>query len=79
MDFIFYPESPLAEDGIILELKVNHTPEEAIAQIKEKRYAARFMKDTTQKIRSGRVLLVGIGYDKGKKKHSCKVEIMQMR
>ena len=27
---------------VILELKVDHTPEEAIAQIKEKEYALRF-------------------------------------
>ena len=36
MDFIFYPELPPAKTGIILELKVGHSPEEALAQIKEK-------------------------------------------
>ena len=40
VDFIFYPEQKGA-DAIILELKVNATPEEAIAQIKEKDYALR--------------------------------------
>ena len=34
VDFIFYPNKKDA-DCIILELKVNHTPEEAIQQIKE--------------------------------------------
>ena len=42
VDFIFYPETPLATDGIILELKVGHSPEEAIAQIKKKNYMVRF-------------------------------------
>lgn len=36
VDFIFYPEIDKSADAIILELKVNHTPEEAISQIKEK-------------------------------------------
>ena len=42
VDFIFYPETNLASDGIILELKVGHSPEDAITQIKEKNYAVRF-------------------------------------
>lgn len=75
VDFIFYPEIPPAADGIILELKVDHSPEEAIAQIKEKNYAARFVGRTSMiRIKPGRILLVGIGYDKEKKKHSCKIE-----
>ncbi len=35
VDFIFYPKKKYA-DCLILELKVDHTPEEAIRQIKEK-------------------------------------------
>ena len=41
MNFIFYPVS-YDQDCIILELKVDHTPEEAIEQIKKKEYALRF-------------------------------------
>lgn len=41
VDFIFYPVKP-GDDCIILKLKVDHTPEEAIQQIKEKQYALRF-------------------------------------
>ncbi len=79
VDFIFYPETPLAEEGIILELKVDHSPEEAIAQIKEKNYALRFMGETARyKTKLQRVLLVGIGYDKETKKHHCKVETMML-
>lgn len=75
VDFVFYPELPAATDGIILELKVDHSPEEAIAQIKEKNYVLSFMGRMEQKRRkTERILLVGIGYDKEKKKHHCKVE-----
>lgn len=76
VDFIFYPEMPPAADGIVLELKVDHSPEEAIAQIKEKNYAARFTERRQVRTGTQRILLVGIGYDKVKKKHSCKVEVM---
>lgn len=75
VDFIFYPETVHADDGIILELKVDHTPEEAIAQIKEKNYASHFTNGCVQqKSRPKRILLVGIGYDRKTKKHRCKVE-----
>lgn len=74
VDFIFYPYDTTA-DGIILELKVDHTPDEAIAQIIDKKYALKFMpKLAGQKIYTGRILAVGIGYWKESKKHSCKVE-----
>ena len=35
IDFIFYPETDKNADCIILELKVDPTPEDAIRQIKE--------------------------------------------
>ena len=74
VDFIFYPYNTTA-DCIILELRVDHTPDEAIAQIIDKKYALKFMpKLAGQKIYTGRILAVGIGYWKESKKHSCKVE-----
>ena len=74
VDFIFYPIRE-SDDAIILELKVDHTPEEAIAQIKEKEYALRLKGKLAEKMRyTGRILAVGIGYDKGTKQHRCKVE-----
>lgn len=74
VDFIFYPYDTTA-DCIILELKVDHTPDEAIAQIIDKKYVLKFMpKLAGQKIYTGRILAVGIGYCKESKKHSCKVE-----
>ena len=78
VDFIFYPINKNA-DCIILELKVDHTPDEAIKQIKEKKYALRFEGKLGEKSRyTGRILAVGIGYDKHQKKHSCKVEILEI-
>ena len=77
VDFIFYPETDRTADCIILELKVGFTPEEAIGQIKEKQYALRFKGKVGEKAKyTGRILAVGISYDKKTKKHSCKVEVL---
>ena len=74
VDFIFYPIRP-EQDCIILELKVDHTPDEAIRQIKEKEYALRFRGKTAEKsMYTGRILAVGISYNKETKEHACKVE-----
>ena len=74
VDYIFYPVR-YDQDCIILELKVGHTPEEAIAQIKEKEYALRFEGKTAEQDKyTGRILAVGISYNKETKEHSCKVE-----
>ncbi|MCD8396697.1 MAG: ATP-binding protein [Lachnospiraceae bacterium] len=76
-DFIFYPERA-GDDGIILEIKVDDTPETAIAQIKDRNYILKFRgKMAERKRHTGRVLLVGIGYDKKKKDHHCRIEVVQ--
>lgn len=76
VDFIFYPENKKA-DGIILELKVDHTAEEAIQQIKEREYALRFQgKPGERRKYTGRILAVGIAYDRKNKKHDCKIEVL---
>jgi len=75
VDFVFYPRADTRDCGIILELKVGHTPEEAIEQIKMKKYALCFGGKLGEKRgEPGRVLAVGIGYSKKTKKHECKVE-----
>ena len=77
VDFIFYPYKE-NEKGMILELKVDHTPEEAIWQIKDKEYILRFQGKLGEALRyTGQILAVGIGYDRKTKKHSCKVEILR--
>ena len=74
VDFIFYPYDRAA-DGVILELKVDKTPEYAISQIKEKQYALRFKGKLAEKQQfTGRILAVGINYDKETKQHRCRVE-----
>ena len=78
VDFIFYPEIDRKADGIILELKVDHTAEEAIQQIKEKKYLTKFQGKLGQKPRyTGRILGVGIAYYKDTKKHECKIEVLR--
>lgn len=74
VDFIFYPVR-YEDKGIILELKVDQTPEEAIKQIKEKDYILRFKgKLGEHRQYPQNILAVGISYDKITKKHTCKIE-----
>ncbi len=78
VDFIFYPYQE-NDDCLILELKVDHTPEEAIEQIKRRQYALKFagtLGDGSKRYQ-GRILAVGIGYSKKTKQHQCKVEVLQ--
>lgn len=75
-DFIFYPKRK-SDDCIILELKVDSTPEEAIAQIKSKDYMLRFREKLGEEQRyTGRILAVGISYSKETKEHSCRIEVL---
>ncbi len=75
VDFIFYPEKS-CDDGIILELKVDDTPEAAVQQIKDRKYALKFQGKMAEKKRhNGRILMVGISYNKKEKAHHCKVEV----
>lgn len=77
VDFIFYPETDKDADCIILELKTDDTPQEAVRQIQNKQYALRFWGKLAEKPKySGRILAVGISYWKTQKKHSCKVEVL---
>ena len=67
MDFIFYPNNK-NKPAFILELKIDSTPEEALKQIKEKKYALA-LKDYT-----GAKFAVGISWDKKTKEHKIKIE-----
>lgn len=74
VDFIFYPEER-NDTCIILELKIDDTPEAAIQQIKEKQYVLRFLgKLGEQPKYTGKILAVGISYDKETKIHRCEIE-----
>ena len=79
VDFIFYPFQK-NDDAIIIELKVNHSADEDIQQIKDRQYALRFEGKFGEKAEyTGRILAVGIAYHKDdiKKLHECKVEVLR--
>lgn len=81
VDYIFYPYKK-DDDAIIIELKVNHTADDAIKQIKDRQYMLRFEGKIGEKPEyTGRILAVGIAYDKEdpNKKHECKVEVLRER
>lgn len=77
VDFIFYPETDKSADCIILELKIDATPDEAIKQIREKKYELSFKGKLGEVPKyTGRILAVGISYNKAEKKHYCKTEVL---
>ncbi|SFC74996.1 AAA family ATPase [Butyrivibrio sp. YAB3001] len=73
VDFIFYPRKN-EKVGIILELKVDSTADEAIKQIKDKKYVSRLQGKVAESSMIEEAILVGISYDKKQKKHDCKIE-----
>jgi RecB family endonuclease NucS len=78
VDFIFYPEVDKRADCIILELNVDHSAQEALQQIKNKKYALKFEGKIGEKSSyKGRVLGVGIAYDRETKKHTCQIEVLR--
>lgn len=81
VDYIFYPYKK-ENDGIIIELKVNDTADNAIRQIKDRRYAQNFDGKLGEEPRcTGRILAVGIAYGRKdeNKRHECKVEVLRER
>ena len=66
-DISFFPKEA-GYPPFIVELKAGHSPEEAIEQIKSKRYWEAW--DGYK----GKILLVGINYDEKTLKHSSKTE-----
>lgn len=68
VDLIFYPRRKNLP-GIVLELKADKTPADAIAQIREKEYCEKLRKENVT-----RILAVGINYDTKKKEHQCVIE-----
>ncbi len=76
VDYIFYPHNR-KDDGIIIELKVDDTPEKALQQIKDKHYALKFQGKMGEQPRTtGRIILVGIGYYRKDKVHKCRIEVL---
>lgn len=76
VDFIFYPIRR-EDDGMILELKVDRTALDAVQQIKERKYALKFQGRLGESPKcTGRILAVGISYNRKTKKHTCMVEVL---
>ena len=62
------PRRNVSKPALVIELKVNHSADTAIEQIKRKDYPDKIAEYT------GDILLVGINYDKDTKQHTCKIE-----
>lgn len=67
-DLVFLPRTNCTKPAMVLELKWDMSAAGAIRQIKEKCYVKALQGY------EGEILLVGINYEKEKKKHSCKIE-----
>lgn len=67
-DFVFVPKKNRNVPAIIMELKYGKSPEDALAQIRERNYMAGLPDYQNN------MLLVGINYDKETKKHTCMIE-----
>ena len=67
-DLVLQPRKDVAKPAIVIELKYGHSADEAIRQIRERRYWEKLQDYTAQ------VLLVGISYDRETKQHDCRIE-----
>lgn len=69
-DYVFLPKPEYIEEisALLVELKWNTKAETALKQIKEKSYVEGISGYT------GKILLVGIAYDKKSKEHECVIE-----
>ena len=72
-DFVYVPKPDYVADypALLVELKWNKDVKTAIYQIKEKKYPESLLQYT------GKILLVGISYDKKEKTHQCSIEVYQ--
>ena len=77
-DVVYLPRRNTDRPALVVELKWNQSAEGAIAQIREKKYALCFASKLGEApAYTGRVLAVGIAYDKKNKDHRCKVEVLE--
>ncbi|MCD7862148.1 MAG: ATP-binding protein [Lachnospiraceae bacterium] len=67
-DLAFLPRRNTDYPALIIELKYDKDADSAMRQIKEQRY------DGQMKQYFGKMLMAGINYDKGTKKHTCVIE-----
>ena len=69
-DFVYIPKKEYIEEypALLIELKWNRNVETALEQIKSRKYPEAIANYT------GKILLVGMNYDKKTKEHSCIIE-----
>ena len=68
-DMAFLPKKKYADKpAMVVELKWDSTADTALRQIRDKQYTGA-LQDYT-----GNILCVGITYDRGSKKHTCRIE-----
>ncbi|MGN1229951.1 MAG: PD-(D/E)XK nuclease domain-containing protein, partial [Prevotella sp.] len=70
-DLVLIPRRNVDKPAIVIELKYKKDVEAAIDQIKRKQYVSKIEQYT------GDILLVGINYDKNKKRHTCVIETVR--
>jgi len=67
-DLVMIPRKHVDKPALIVELKKDKDAKTGIDQIKERNYPQKVAEY------SGDILLVGINYDTGTKRHTCKIE-----
>jgi hypothetical protein len=72
-DFVFLPKPEYVGEypALLVELKWDKNVKSAISQVKERKYC------TSLETYTGKILLVGINYDKKTKEHQCGIEKYQ--
>ncbi len=66
-DLVLIPRRNVSSPAVVIELKKDATPDDAIAQIRSRDYMAKVREHTPD------ILLVGISYDTQTKTHTCKI------
>ena len=67
-DMVLIPRKNVDKPAMVIELKSNRNARAAISQIRRREYPQKIAEYT------GSILLVGINYDKKKKRHTCRIE-----
>ncbi len=67
-DIVFLPRKHVDKPALVIELKCGKSADEAIKQIKDRKYMEKVRQHTSD------ILLVGINYDRDSKTHTCVIE-----
>lgn len=73
-DILFLPGAGSSKPALLIELKWDKSAQGAISQIRKKNYTEVFKKFAFH----GDALLIGVNYNHRTKKHSCKIEKLEI-